>query len=310
MGILSLTLARRDRPEGGRNWLSALGRIFLALALQRDGNVLWAQAGDERGGRKKGKPGRPARRENDEETSAGQDDDDDREGEDPEEESGSEEDEEETEEEGEGEVEAEAPRDWTVVGEDDTELIGRFLKGNRESFNRLVLKYQHKVFNLCYRMVGDRQEAEDLAQEIFITIHKSLGNFRGDSLFSTWLFRISVNHCKNRIKYLGRRKYYHSLSLDQPQETEDGDLHHDVEDEGPGPETAMASSEIQALVQEAISALDPDHRIVIVMRDIEDKSYEEIADHLNIKVGTVKSRIHRARAELKVILEGKVKWRE
>ncbi|MFO8056320.1 MAG: sigma-70 family RNA polymerase sigma factor [bacterium] len=199
--------------------------------------------------------------------------------------------------------------EWaSTSGEEDRELIDRFLKGEDQAFNRLVLKYQNKAFNLCYRFLGDPDEAEDMAQEVFMTVHKSLPKFRGDSLFSTWLFRITVNHCKNRIKFLGRRRYYQSVSMDQPQETEDGDLYHEVEDESPDPESALDSRETQDLVQEAISRLEPEHRLVIVLRDIEDVPYEEIAEMLGIKVGTVKSRIHRGRSELKSLLEKKVKF--
>lgn len=198
-------------------------------------------------------------------------------------------------------------REWpSSPGAEDLESIERFLQGDKEPFNRLVLKYQNRVFNLCYRFLGDPDEAEDMAQEVFMTVHKSLKKFRGDSLFSTWLFRITVNHCKNRLKFLGRRRYYQSVSMDQPQETEEGDLYHEVEDESPDPESTLSSQETQQLVQDAISKLDPEHRLVIVLRDIEDMSYEEIADMLDIKVGTVKSRIHRGRSELKTLLDRKM----
>lgn len=195
-------------------------------------------------------------------------------------------------------------------GPDDPDLIAGFLKGDEEDFTRLVVKYQHKIYNLCYRILGDRDEAQDMAQEVFLSVHKSLKDFRGDSLFSTWVFRVAVNHCKNRIKYLGRRQYYHSVSLDQPRvgaDPDEGELHHEVEDEGPNAESQLSSEEIQKLVQDAISSLDPDHRIVILLRDIQDLSYEEIADVVGIKVGTIKSRIHRARIELKKKLENRIK---
>ena len=193
--------------------------------------------------------------------------------------------------------------DWPEV--DDSELIKRFLGHDEEAFARLVRKYQNKVYNLCYRVLGDRDEAMDMAQEVFITVHKSLAGFRGDSLFSTWVFRVTVNHCKNRIKYLGRRRYYQSTSLSAPTELEDGEVYFEPEDEGPDPELTLASEEIQQLVQKAISALDPDHRMALVLRDIQGLAYEEIAEMLDIKVGTVKSRIHRARNDLKKKLEGK-----
>jgi RNA polymerase sigma-70 factor (ECF subfamily) len=192
-------------------------------------------------------------------------------------------------------------------GQEDLELIELFLSGDEEAFNRLVIKYQHKIYNLCCRVMGDRDEAQDMAQEVFITVHKSLKKFRGESLFSTWVFRVTVNHCKNRIKHLGRRRYYQTLSIDQPMELDDGEVYYEPEDECPDPEESMASLEIQNLVQDAINTLDPVHRIVIVLRDIQDLSYEEIAEIVGIKVGTVKSRIHRARNDLKKKLEGRIK---
>ncbi len=201
-----------------------------------------------------------------------------------------------------------ASSEWSGgSGAEDLDLIKHFLEGDVESFTRLVIKYQNKVYNLCFRILGDRDESKDMAQEVFVTLHKSLKNFRGESLFSTWVYRVTVNHCKNRIKYMGRRRYFQTFSIDQPQEVEDGELYYEPEDESPDPETSMASEEIQALVQDAIAGLDPDHRIVVVLRDIQDLSYEEIADIVGIKVGTVKSRIHRARYDLKKKLEGKIK---
>ncbi len=189
----------------------------------------------------------------------------------------------------------------------DSELVDDFLRGSEQAFNRLVNKYQNKVHNLCFRIMGDRHEAQDMAQEVFMTMHKSLRYFRGDSLLSTWVYRITVNHCKNRIKFLGRRRYYRSVSIDQPLELDEGEAYFEPEDSSPTPEDIMESRQLQELVQKAISTLDPDHRLAVVLRDIEHLSYEEIAEALNIKVGTVKSRIHRARAELKDKLERIIK---
>jgi RNA polymerase sigma-70 factor (ECF subfamily) len=185
----------------------------------------------------------------------------------------------------------------------DAELIRDFLKGGQSSFNRLVLKYQNKVFNLCYRMLGDRNEAEDVAQEVFMTLFRSVQHFRGDSLFSTWVFRITVNHCKNRLKYLSRRNYYKTQSLDHPFQTEEGEVRPDTEDEGQSPEETLLSNEVQEAVQLKINELDSEHRTAIVLRDIQGLSYQEIAEILGLKEGTVKSRIHRARLELKEKLE-------
>jgi RNA polymerase sigma-70 factor, ECF subfamily len=189
------------------------------------------------------------------------------------------------------------------IEDPDKELIAQFLAGEEVAFNRLVLSYQNRVYGLCYRLMGNLDEAEEVAQEIFITIYKSLKDFRGDSRFSTWLYRITVNHCKNRQKYLGRRGYYQSESYDQPLESEDGDIARQLPSEDMGALEQMEQKEVQKLVQDKIEELDDEHKEVILLRDMEGLSYEEIADILGLREGTVKSRIHRARLELKEKLE-------
>jgi len=189
------------------------------------------------------------------------------------------------------------------IEDPDWELIKRFLEGDEGAFNRLVLSYQNRVYGLCYRITGNLDEAEEVAQEIFITVYKSLKNFRGESRFSTWLYRITVNHCKNRMKYLGRRGYYTSESYDQPLEVEDGEVSRQIEAEGMDALGILEQKETQRLVQAKISELDEEHREVILLRDMEGLSYEEIAEILGLREGTVKSRIHRARLELKGKLE-------
>jgi len=187
--------------------------------------------------------------------------------------------------------------------EPDQELIARFLKGEEGAFNRLVLSYQNRVYGLCYRITGNLEEAEEVAQEIFLTVYKALRDFRGDSRFSTWLYRITVNHCKNRMKYLGRRGYFQSESYDQPVEVEDGEVSRQIRSEDMDAAALLEQRETQELVQRKINELDEEHREVILLRDMEGLSYQEIADILGLREGTVKSRIHRARLELKAKLE-------
>ena len=185
------------------------------------------------------------------------------------------------------------------VSDPDWELIERFLKGEEAGFNQLVLNYQNRVYGLCYRIMGSLEEAEEIAQEVFITVYNSLSEFRGDSRFSTWLYRITVNHCKNRLKYLGRRGYFQSDSLDQGLETEDGEFSRQMESEDFSPLERLEQKEVERLVQGKIMELDEEQRAMILLRDLEGLSYQEISEILGLKEGTVKSRIHRARLELK-----------
>jgi len=184
-------------------------------------------------------------------------------------------------------------------GDDDAVFIERFLAGDEGAFNQLVLAYKNRVFNLCCRFLGNQHEAEDVAQEVFVTLYRSLKKFRGESSFSTWVYRITVNHCKNRLKYLSRRQYFQSSSLEGPIETEEGEVYPSIQDDSPNPEESLSRRELDALVQEKINELDSEHRMVILLRDLGGLSYQEIARVLDLKEGTVKSRIHRARLELK-----------
>lgn len=182
-------------------------------------------------------------------------------------------------------------------------LIRRLQERDERAFEEMVGLYQNKVFNLVYRMIGNQEEAEDLAQEVFVTVFKSVDSFRGEAKFSTWLYRIAANHCKNRMKYLGRRSYKQTGELDEAAEREaqnaqPSSLHPRVD----GPDAVLEGLELERAVQRAMQALDPEHREVIVLRDIEDLSYEEIAEITGVELGTVKSRLHRARLQLKELM--------
>ena len=180
----------------------------------------------------------------------------------------------------------------------DEELVARCNSGDREAFNELVLKYQKKIFNVAYRFVGDQEEANDLAQEIFAAAYQNLKKFRGDSKFSTWLFQIATNRGKNRFKYLKRRGFFANKSSQN--QDEDGESYQKVvPDFSTNPENILSSRQVQKVVQEAIEALEPDHRGIVILRDIEGFSYEEIAQMLDLPEGTTKSRLHRARMVIK-----------
>ena len=191
-----------------------------------------------------------------------------------------------------------------TAAQQEREIIQRCREGDREAFNELVRTHQKKVFNLCFRILGNRHEAEDVAQDVFVTVFRAIKSFRGDAAFSTWVHRIAVNNCKNRLKHLRRRRYFQTESMEQTIDLGDGEVRKEFEEERESsPEEALHSSEIHEQIQDAINELEDDYRVVIVMRDVQGHSYQEISEALDLKEGTVKSRIHRARMELKRKLE-------
>lgn len=195
-----------------------------------------------------------------------------------------------------------------IQAEDDANLVKRSQKGDRAAFNELVRRHQKRIYNLCYRILGNREEAEDVAQEVFITVYKSLKDFRGDSALTTWIHTITTNHCKNRLKYLKRRRYFQTNSIDDIVETNEGDMKREyASDEFYSPEEELEHSEAGIEIEKAINELEDEYKIVIVLRDVQGLSYQEIADILDLKEGTVKSRIHRARLELQAKLRHLIK---
>ena len=196
---------------------------------------------------------------------------------------------------------------------EDERLIANFVGGDSSSFDRLVLKYQKKVVNLCYRLMGEYDEAVDCAQETFVKVFRSIEHFRFQSSFSTWLFRIAVNTCKNRLSSLKYRFHRRMIRLGG-----DGPLGRDVlpgrSGDNPGsmeiangsdsPSVALEKKERKELLQRVIDSLPESQRTALVLRDVEGLSYEEIGRILGLSLGTVKSRIARAREQLKSILRG------
>lgn len=173
----------------------------------------------------------------------------------------------------------------------DQMLVERVQQGDRKAFDLLVLKYQHKVVKLVGRFVNDAAEAEDVAQEAFIKAYRALPSFRGDSAFYTWLYRIAINTAKNAI--VSNRRRPAELDLDA-QESEQYERHVQLR-ESATPERMVLTDEIRATVEEAIAHLPEDLRTAIVLRELDGLSYEEIAAAMDCPVGTVRSRIFRAR---------------
>lgn len=180
----------------------------------------------------------------------------------------------------------------------DELLVERAKRGDVQAFEQLISQYEKKVFNTAYRLTGNYEDAADVAQEAFLRAYSSIPEFRGDSSFATWLFRIVHNACLDELR---KRKRQRMTSLDEPVAGEDGEMDRQlaVADAADNPEQALERVEVQRTVQESISALDEEYRVVVVMRDIQGYSYNEIADALGINLGTVKSRLNRARNALK-----------
>jgi len=183
------------------------------------------------------------------------------------------------------------------------EVIESCKNGSEKAFGQIVLRSQKKVFNIAYRMLGNREEAKDLAQEVFLSVYESIKDLREEGKFDAWLTQITINHCRNRWKYLERRKYFKSESLDDPIETEDGDTAKPIYDPGGNPETLYEKRLIQEAIQRGLLKLKEEQRELIVLRDLQGFSYEEMGELFRVPIGTIKSKLHRARMDLKEILE-------
>jgi RNA polymerase sigma-70 factor (ECF subfamily) len=185
----------------------------------------------------------------------------------------------------------ETPGPAAGVDASDLELVRRAQRGERGAFDLLVLRYQHKVIKLVARLLRDPTEAEDVAQEAFVKAYRALGSFRGDSAFYTWLYRIAVNTARNAMASRQRRPLDYEAELSEgEQSTVESRLRHTDT-----PEATVLSEEIRETVNRAVAALPEDLRTAIILREIEGLSYEEIAAAMDCPVGTVRSRIFRAR---------------
>jgi RNA polymerase sigma-70 factor (ECF subfamily) len=175
--------------------------------------------------------------------------------------------------------------------QDEQTLVEALKHGDAKAFETFVLTYQHRVFGIALRMLGDRSEAEDVAQEAFLRVFRSIREFRGESKLSTWLYSITSRLCLNRLKSGERRRREGAAVLAR------------IANGHPDPAESLEESELEQAVRQAIAELDEDRRIVVVLRDLHGLSYEEIAEALDLELGTVRSRLHRARMELKQRLE-------
>ena len=184
----------------------------------------------------------------------------------------------------------------TSAQDPDKELIQKIQEGDRLAFNQLVVKYRNRVMGIASRMLGDRVEAEDLAQDVFVKAYLALPRFQGEALFTTWLYRITANSCLNRRR--GPRPAIQvSDGLDSPEPN--------LSDPSSNPHDLLEQKELKLFLEKSIQSLQEDHRIVLILRDIEGLSYEEIADSLGLELGTVRSRLHRARLQVQASIKKK-----
>jgi len=182
-----------------------------------------------------------------------------------------------------------------IIADGDLEFVRACQKGDINAFDVLVARHQTKMFNVAYRMLGNYDEAADVTQEAFVAAYKAIKTFKAEAKFSTWLYRIMLNHAKNRIRRMRGGKEQGILSL---AETENLDTGSKPLSDG-NPYAIMEQKERDARVQQCITSLNDEYREVLILRDIQGLSYEEIRDILKIREGTVKSRLARARHALK-----------
>ncbi len=190
------------------------------------------------------------------------------------------------------------------VVDPDADLVERWQAGDEGAFEALVRRHERRVFRLLLRMLGSREEAEDVAQEAFLSLHRHGHRFRRESRFSTFVYRVAANAALNRRRSLGRSRG----RVDELRERQAAG--YDLPSSPRDPEDAAAGSQAQQRVQEALDALPPDLRVAIVLYDIEGQSYQDVAKALGIPEGTVKSRIHRARGALRERLKSFVRAEE
>ena len=177
----------------------------------------------------------------------------------------------------------------------DEELVQLLQHGQKQAFTTLVSKWQHRMYTFCYRQLGETALAEEATQDIFIKVYTSIHSFRNESKFSTWLYRIATNHCINLNERHHRRHRNQHDSFEN--------LHAQPSTQST-PLQDLEQKDFKQRLQQALNQLPEEHRVLLILRDLQDCSYEEIADITQLNIGTIKSRIHRGRNNLRQILSG------
>jgi RNA polymerase sigma-70 factor (ECF subfamily) len=190
--------------------------------------------------------------------------------------------------------------------DEDISWIKRYRQGDKTAIDRLVLKYQNQIMNLCVHVLGNHTDGEDAAQETFVKVYKNLDTFKGEALFLTWLYRITVNTCRNKQRSWWNRFSRRAVKLDAPIKGDGSNRIREIGDTSLSPENELRRHRIAERVKEALASLPKKHRELIVLRDIQERSYEEIGKVLDLSLGTVKSRLARARSAMQEKLRGKV----
>ena len=189
----------------------------------------------------------------------------------------------------------------STSGQEDKLLIEKYKLGEQWAFDRLVEKYSGRAYQIAYGVLGNKEDAEEVAQDVFVRIYRALPKFRGDSEFTTWMYRIAMNLARNKYRWNKSRGSQRNISIDAPLPgSDDGDSRRiDVLETGMNPEESVDLSEFERRAKEEIEQLPDLYREALVLRNVEEMSYEEIASLLGCKLGTIKSRIARAREELR-----------
>lgn len=185
--------------------------------------------------------------------------------------------------------------------ENEQNLIEKSKKGDADAFSELILAYEKKIISFTYRMLGNTEDAEDAAQEVFVKAYRAISGFDGKSSFKTWLYKIASNVAMDELRKRKRRNSDKTISLYS--ESEDGEYELPLSSEKDEPFEEARKNELQKVLQNAIGELKDEYRLVVVMRDVQNISYEDIAKTTGLSLGTVKSRISRGRLSLKKILE-------
>ena len=190
----------------------------------------------------------------------------------------------------------------------DRLLVDRFKNGDESAFNEMVSRHWDRIYGMVHQLLRNQQDAEEVTQDAFIRAHRGLVNFRGDAAFSTWLYQIATNLARNRYWYWWRRKRDKTVSFDQPVSADnDTPLSEVFVNEMETPDDITVTNELVDRIAESMEKLNPKHLEILILRNVTNMAYEEIAEVLGISVGTVKSRIARARESLRTLVGGDFK---